>query len=211
MKLNRQWIAPLSFYTLSIILHGAFFWIISFEKKNSSTPNLDITEIELIASSSMAGDGPKQKSHKNILAPRKMRVSTLHESTTAKVQIKKEPPLFLSTVNDISPSNASSGNSVHIESIKSQYITKLRNRIESHKVYPRMAKKMRQSGKVVILLEILKDGSITHSQIVEECPYTGLNQAAMQLVAKIKTVDPLPHELHLESWQIYIPIAYVLR
>lgn len=95
--------------------------------------------------------------------------------------------------------------------IKSLYISSLMAQIEGHKIYPAMAKRLQQSGKVVVMLEILKNGSIQKRELIEKSKYPRLNSAALQLIAKLKEVPPLPDELHLDSWQVVIPIAYVLR
>jgi TonB family protein len=99
----------------------------------------------------------------------------------------------------------------HDSDIKSLYISKLVEQIDRQKVYPRTAKLLNQSGEVWVSVDIKKNGELTNPKLQKASPYEKLNQAAMQLIASLKSTAPIPEELHLETWQVVIPIAYVLR
>ena len=191
----------IQWHSLSIALHLFFFLWLSYNIRE--TKMHELTEIEIIhlppkvesSTNTKVAKEPKRSFRKlrKIAKPQKTTIPT--STSTSKRSGKSLPGL----------------NAPQLQSLKSIYIAKLRDQIETHKTYPRIAKKLRQSGKVVIMLEILKNGKILRKKIVEKCPYQRLNKAAFQLVAQLKHVDPLPKELHLDSWQVFIPIAYVLR
>ncbi|MCJ8326495.1 MAG: energy transducer TonB [Campylobacterales bacterium] len=96
------------------------------------------------------------------------------------------------------------------ENIKNAYLTKVRKHIESHKKYPRKAKRLRQEGKVVISFIIKPDGKIHGINLKSKCPYKRLNDAALKILKKIVQFDPIPDELEKNSWKIDIPIQYSL-
>ncbi len=96
-------------------------------------------------------------------------------------------------------------------SLKQQYILNLRTQLERHKVYPRTAQKLRQSGKVMLMIEVQADGRITERKIIEPARYAKLTEAAFALISSLDRLPPIPEELRVQSWQIQVPIEYELR
>ncbi|MCB0392163.1 MAG: TonB family protein [Bdellovibrionales bacterium] len=191
-------------HALSLGLHILFFLGMGVIVAPQKSKNL--TEIEVIHIPQSINENPpvvKPEVQKTLIKQK----NSLPREISKNLQ-KQQIPIKQNSRKLISKH---SSNLNHASSIKAVYIAKLRDQIEARKKYPRIAKKLKQSGKVVIMLEILKNGRILKKQIVEESPFQRLNKAAYQLVAQLESVEPLPEELHLDSWQVFIPVAYVLR
>ncbi|WP_419763738.1 MAG: energy transducer TonB [Arcobacter sp.] len=95
-----------------------------------------------------------------------------------------------------------------IEAIENAYLLKLKKRIEKNKVYPSSAKRLNQTGKVYLNFTISKNGAIKNIIINEKSKYRRLNKAAVEIINKIKQFEPIPEELHKNSWNITVPILY---
>jgi protein TonB len=172
--------------------------------------NNEIITIDLSISSPDISTSVAQK-NTNFLDPQPKASSITKDSTPSlssspsSIEEAQVPANSDNYPNTIVSQNKASGD------MKAVYIADLIRKIEANKIYPYMAKKLRQSGKVVVKLEILKSGQIVSQSVIQSSPHHLLNQAALRLVASLKHVSPIPEELHLESWQVIVPIAYVLR
>ena len=91
---------------------------------------------------------------------------------------------------------------------KDSYTKDLLVLIHQRKVYPRLAQKMGQKGRLMALLRVASDGRILESQIVEKTPYVALNEAAEKLVKSLPTLKPFPNSIHEKEWVFHIPIDY---
>lgn len=94
------------------------------------------------------------------------------------------------------------------QSIRNEYLLKLRKRIEQNKVYPKRAKRLRQEGKVLVSFLIQKNGKIQNISLKGKSSYKRLDKAALELLKKIARFDPIPKELGKDSWAIEVPINY---
>ncbi len=74
-----------------------------------------------------------------------------------------------------------------------------------------MAKKLGQTGKVVMRFTLSADGSVVSSEVIEKAPYESLNKAATELVQSINGLKPFPKEVHRASWVMTVPIEYQLN
>ena len=95
-----------------------------------------------------------------------------------------------------------------LNAIENEYLLKLKEIIEKNKVYPSSAKKLNQTGKVYLNFTIAKNGAIENITIIEKSKYRRLNDAAVEIMNKIKQFEPIPDELHKNSWNITVPILY---
>lgn len=98
-----------------------------------------------------------------------------------------------------------------LNAMKSRYLAKLRRYVESAKFYPRLAKRLKQQGRVTIRFVIHKNGSIRQIEVKEKCPFAVLNQAAQESVGQLQSFDPIPEALAMDQWQIELPIVYSLQ
>ena len=95
-----------------------------------------------------------------------------------------------------------------IEALENEYLSKLRYLIEKNKIYPNSAKRLNQMGKVHVCFVISKDGQIKDVKVVKDSNYKRLNEAALEILAKINRFEPIPEKLNKNSWEITVPIVY---
>mgnify|MGYP000865176098 FL=1 len=63
-------------------------------------------------------------------------------------------------------------------------------------------------GKVHVCFVISKDGQIKDVKVVKDSNYKRLNEAALEILAKINRFEPIPEKLNKNSWEITVPIVY---
>jgi TonB family protein len=91
-----------------------------------------------------------------------------------------------------------------------KYFTTLRMDIEKRKRYPKLAKRLRQSGRVVLKFQIGKEGKIKNVLVEEPSPFRALNESAKKLVSNLKGEYPLPLAIKAERIEIKLPVSYKL-
>lgn len=96
-------------------------------------------------------------------------------------------------------------------SIEDAYLARIKAKIEKNKVYPRSAKRLKQTGKVIISFDILKDGTIKNVKIVEKSKFAKLDLASIELLLKIASFEAIPLELNKTVWNISVPINYSIN
>lgn len=94
---------------------------------------------------------------------------------------------------------------------KERYLYELKVLIESRKVYPAMAKRLRETGRVIVAFEILKDGHIQRVHLARPSHFSHLNEAALRLISGIEKYRPLPSSISEEKLSLKIPVEYVLK
>ena len=97
------------------------------------------------------------------------------------------------------------------EDLRARYLRKVRATIEAKKYYPRMAKKLRQTGRVEVQFEIRKDGTVCCVSLLRGCRHRKLNKAALRTIERIGRFDPIPEALKTEKLKVRVPINYSLR
>ena len=95
--------------------------------------------------------------------------------------------------------------------VKEAYLQYLRETIDARKVYPRTAKRLRQSGTVTVRFTVQGDGTLGNVTVVSSCGFDLLDHAASELLVSIAKVRPIPKELGEETIVISLPIEYALR
>jgi len=95
--------------------------------------------------------------------------------------------------------------------IENDYLAKVKAIIEKNKVYPKVAKRLHQTGKVVVAFDILKDGKVINIKIVENSKFEKLDSASIELLAKIGFFEAIPNELNRAVWNLTIPIHYQIN
>ena len=88
------------------------------------------------------------------------------------------------------------------------YLSKIRFHIEKNKVYPKVAKRLKQTGKVHVKFVISKNGEIKHYKVHKNSPFENLDKAALEILEKIAKFEPIPEKLDKDSWEITVPIVY---
>ena len=100
---------------------------------------------------------------------------------------------------------------VEIENIEAEYLSKIRNTIEKNKTYPKTAKRLNQTGKVYITFTITKDGGIKNCKVHKSSQFESLDEASLAIFEKITNFDSIPKELNKNDWEITVPIIYQLN
>ncbi len=98
-----------------------------------------------------------------------------------------------------------------IEREKAAYLQKVRETIERHKYYPRIAKRLRMTGVVEVQLTILKNGRIKAVSVVRPSKHSRLDRAAVKTVEKIGRFAPLPEVFGTDTLTLRVPIRYTLK
>ena len=95
-----------------------------------------------------------------------------------------------------------------LNSVKNNYLLKLKRLIEKNKKYPKSAKRLKQMGKVYLSFTISKNGDIVNVRISKNSKYKRLNKAALEILSNIKRFEPIPKELKKSTWDITVPVVY---
>ena len=105
----------------------------------------------------------------------------------------------------------SNSNNERNKNLESEYLAKVKNKIEKNKVYPKVAKRLNQTGKVIVSFDILKDGKITNIKIIDKSKFEKLDEASIELLTNIGFFEAIPNELNKTVWNIQIPINYQIN
>lgn len=98
-----------------------------------------------------------------------------------------------------------------LKTIEAEYLSKLISLIEKNKTYPNTAKRLNQSGKVLVSFIITKNGEIKNIKISGSSNFEKLDEAALNILKEIQNVGLIPEKLNKESWEITVPIVYQLK
>ena len=117
--------------------------------------------------------------------------------------------------NEISQKQQSSiqenSNNQKNQNLENEYLAKVKNKIEKNKVYPKVAKRLNQTGKVIVSFDILKDGKVTNIKIINKSKFEKLDEASIELLTNIGFFEAIPNELNKTVWNIQIPINYQIN
>jgi periplasmic protein TonB len=94
------------------------------------------------------------------------------------------------------------------DTLENEYLAKIRMIIEKNKIYPKSAKRLNQMGKVNVCFVISKDGHIQDIKVVKKSSFERLDEAAIEILTKISSFEPIPEKLNKNSWEITVPIVY---
>lgn len=92
----------------------------------------------------------------------------------------------------------------------SEYLYGLRRLIDERKIYPPLSRRMGETGKVLISLEVLKSGAIQGIQLKQGSLFARLDQAALEAVSAVEKYKPLPDSVKSEKLTVEVPIEYSL-
>ena len=105
----------------------------------------------------------------------------------------------------------SNSNNERNKNLESEYLAKVQAKIEKNKVYPKVAKRLNQTGKVIVSFDILKDGKVTNIKIINKSKFEKLDEASIELLRNIGFFEAIPNELNKTVWNIQIPINYQIN
>lgn len=98
-----------------------------------------------------------------------------------------------------------------LKAIENKYFQKIQELIEENKKYPKIAKRLNQSGEIYLNFTINKNGQITNIKITKSSNFRRLNKAAVEIMSEIEKFDPIPDELNKDIWNITVPIVYKIN
>lgn len=91
-----------------------------------------------------------------------------------------------------------------------RYKYELRLFLESRKIYPESAKRLRQTGTVIVEFKVSPSGQLSAVNLSQASSSEALNRAALDLVKRANQFKPFPSELQMPELQLQLPIEYVL-
>ncbi|AYJ80439.1 hypothetical protein AN286_09690 [Aliarcobacter cryaerophilus ATCC 43158] len=97
------------------------------------------------------------------------------------------------------------------QNLENEYLAKVKEKIEKNKVYPKVSKRLNQTGKVLISFDILKDGKVINVKIINKSKFEKLDEASIELITNIGFFEAIPNELNKTVWNIQIPINYQIN
>ena len=128
----------------------------------------------------------------------KAEVADIKEST---------PPVEAAAPAQTGPVGAVDG---QVVSALERYKYELRLFLESRKIYPEVAKRLRQTGKVIVHFKITADGALSEVNLEQGSSSEVLNRAAMDLVKGAPRFKAIPAEAKTNELQLSLPIEYIL-
>jgi protein TonB len=90
------------------------------------------------------------------------------------------------------------------------YVASIIKRIDEVKIYPADAIFRGEQGRVVVAIQVFPDGTIQHFHLTEPCPFESLNNAALETIARLKRLSPLP-ENRRRPLTIRLPLNYEIN
>ncbi len=91
-----------------------------------------------------------------------------------------------------------------------EYLFGLRSYIDERKVYPPLSRRMGETGKVLVIMEVLRNGTIQDVKIKSGSKFPRLNEAALKTVSEVKQYKPLPDSVDQDKIAVVVPIEFTL-
>lgn len=91
------------------------------------------------------------------------------------------------------------------------YIARLRLWLERHKDYPKLARRKRMQGVVLLYFRVSRDGQILAQEIREESGHTLLDEAALDMLARAIPLPTFPKDMQGDYLDVVLPVEYSLR
>jgi periplasmic protein TonB len=95
-----------------------------------------------------------------------------------------------------------------VRDLLAQYKEALRAKIDSHKFYPTMSRRMGQRGTAIVAFTLLKDGHIINARVLKSSGFSRLDDAAKVAVTSVREFDPIPDEIGVNSLDLEIPVKF---
>ncbi|MGL5254787.1 MAG: energy transducer TonB [Brevinema sp.] len=90
-----------------------------------------------------------------------------------------------------------------------EYMSQIANILNKHKYYPEAEKRRGREGLVAVNFTVYPDGSVAHVEISSPCPYSALNQAAIDTVYR---AAPYPSfNTRTGKMNLSVSIEFLLR
>jgi TonB family protein len=123
---------------------------------------------------------------------------------------KSEPKAALSESSNPNSDKVNIENGVLAKNAEQIYTAELKKFIESKKKYPMIAKKMGQSGRVIIQFELNSNGHVISKKLITMSDYQILNDSTLHLIDSMGQFKKFPDQIKKTSWQFVLPVDYKL-
>lgn len=145
------------------------------------------------------------RSEKKLVPVKKVMAKPIAQKKHFPKKVVEKSPVLQKRV--IPRAKAVSGSALELAAIE-KYAVELRRYIDKSKFYPRMAKRLKQSGDLELKITVSKEGMFERIILSKKSRFSLLNNAAKTLVQKLKKFRPLPGNLTAKSFRI--PVRYKL-
>ena len=186
---------------ISAALHAALFVALAMQIAKTEIVPIGV-EVQYLDGARKAAKAEPEVRHQPVV---RTQVKEKGEIKAAPVQPAAETGA--TTVTDQGPAGKADG---AIVSALERYKYELRLFLESRKIYPESAKRLRQTGTVIIEFKVSPAGTLTDVNVSQASKSEVLNRAALDLVKRASSFKPFPKELQLSELQLKLPIEYVL-
>lgn len=104
--------------------------------------------------------------------------------------------------------SASPGAQTQAQTTYEQYV---RAQIAQRKTYPPLARRLGQTGQVVVKFRVEASGQVTNAEVLHQSPYETLNRDAQKILSALSRLEPIPQELGKSHWDFVIGVDYKLE
>ncbi len=91
-----------------------------------------------------------------------------------------------------------------------RYKALVRSKVDAHKHYPRLARRMGEEGRVVVEFSVDASGAVSGVQIRQSSGSERLDEAALQAVRDAAPFPPFPDGVARTRWHFTLPLSFSL-
>jgi len=129
-------------------------------------------------------------------------VTSRKTPVTAKAPVQEAKPGAIPEVQTSTLSGTA------IADLKSMYRAEVRAQIDQNKFYPVAARRLGQTGTVIVAFTLLADGSIINVRIDNSSGSARLDSAGLEAVKKVGKFKPIPSEFGEASLDMLVPLKF---
>ena len=123
------------------------------------------------------------------------------EKKIEKKVVKKDEPSKTNSVN-ISKSLLKN------KEFKENYISRLREFIDKNKKYPKMSKRLKEEGRVLLSFRVLKSGEFKNIKLLESSGNKRLDKAALNALINSERFEPFSKKINKNYMDFSLPIVF---
>lgn len=94
--------------------------------------------------------------------------------------------------------------------VEDAYRARIRQAVDAHKIYPRLARRMGEEGRVVLAFVIEADGRLVGVRVVESSGSELLDEAALGAVREAAPFPAFPAGVERKRWEFTLPLSFSL-
>jgi TonB family protein len=196
---------PIQFhFSLSLLVHGTFFAVLLLFATIHARSILERHQVPADVTLLSAPATPKKVERVLPSIPRKTQAREKTLLVSKNVAPTEEKQVELPSKPE-TPAASANPNALSL------YVGNVLQLIERQKKYPPAAQRRGQQGRVLLSLIVNKQGEIVDVRVAEPSAFPDLNDAALEIVRRIRNFPPLPDELKRAEISLQIPVEYKLQ